>query len=304
MQPITFYLKHPRVLGDLFLIYCCRWLPDRLFIKLRYRFLMGKSLNLTNPKTFSEKIQWLKLFDRRPEYTIMVDKVKAKKYVESIIGKEYIIPTLGVWEDPNEIDFNLLPNRFVIKCNHNSGKGMFICRDKSKIDEEKVKEELKKGLKENYYSFNREWPYKNVPRRILAEEFLEPISPTKDLIDYKFFCFNGEPKICQVISGRETQMSVDFFDKEWNHQPFHEPKFYPFANPTPKCPDHLEQMWDAARKLAVDKPFVRVDFYDVNGHVYFGEITFYPTGGMGGFDPESFDALFGQMIQLPISDVE
>lgn len=261
---------------------------------------MGKWPNLENPQSFSEKVQWLKLHDRRPEYTIMVDKVKVKEYVAKVLGEDYIIPTLGVWDDPDKIDFNLLPEKFVIKCNHNSGTGMFICKDKRTMDIRRVKAELRKGLKENYYCGGREWAYKDVPRKILAESFVEPASGIDDLPDYKFFCFNGEPKYCQVISGRNTKMSIDFFDKDWKHQPFHEPHNYPFASIEPQKPKDYELMWNAAKKLAKDKPFSRIDFYQARDKVLFGEITFFPTSGLGGFSPEEWDYKFGSMIKLPI----
>lgn len=260
---------------------------------------MGYQLNLKRPKSFSEKLQWLKLYDRRPEYTVMVDKVKAKEYVASILGDEYIIPTLGVWEDPDEIDFDKLPDRFVLKCNHNSGLGMYICKDKSKMSIEKVKNELRKGLEEDYFKQNREWPYKDVPRRILAEQYIDPDPDINDLLDYKFFCFNGEPKYCQVINRHNDNLHIDFFDYNWNHQPFHEPRVYPHAEIGPKKPCHYEQMWEAARKLANNKPFSRIDFYDTGNHVYFGEITFFPTSGFGGFEPQEWDLKFGSWIQLP-----
>ncbi len=259
---------------------------------------MGYRLNLKKTKTFSEKLQWLKLYDHKPEYTVMVDKVRAKEYVSSVLGDDYIIPTIGVWEDPDEIDFELLPDRFVLKCNHNSGLGMYICKDKSKIDIEKVKAGLCKGLRENYYKKSREWPYKNVPRRILAEQFIDP-APNTDLLDYKYFCFNGEPKYCQVINRHDDVLHIDFFDYNWNHQVFHEPREFPHAYPAPTKPSHYEQMWEAARKLAQNKPFSRIDFYDTEDRVYFGEITFFPTSGMGGFDPQEWDYIFGSWIVLP-----
>ena len=300
MRTLSYYLKNPKY----FFIYLLNksfgnWLSDRSFLKLKYWLVMDKRLNLDNPQTFSEKLQWLKLNDRRPEYTDMVDKVKAKEYVASVLGDEFIIPTLGVWEDPEKIDFDALPDRFVIKCNHNSGTGMYICKDKSKMDVERVKKELKKGLKSDYYLLGREWPYKNVARRILAEKFIDPAPNMTDLPDYKFFCFNGEPKFCQVISNRNTQMSIDFFDFEWKHQPFHEPHNYPFADTEPQKPKNYEKMWDAAARLAKGKPFSRIDFYDIGERVYFGEITFYPTSGMGGFDPDEWDVKFGEWIKLP-----
>ena len=173
MQSISFYLNHPKTVGNIILYRFCRWMPDKWYLKLKFRLWMGKKLDLKNPRTFSEKLQWLKLYDRRPEYTFMVDKVKVKEYVASLIGDKYIIPTLGVWESPDMIDFDSLPDRFVLKCNHNSGLGMYICKDKSKMNIEKVKEGLREGLKQNYYLGGREWPYKDVPRRILAETYLD-----------------------------------------------------------------------------------------------------------------------------------
>ena len=292
-------LKSLQGISWLVMFYCFRWLPDVLYLKGMYLSQMGRRLNLQDPRSFSEKMQWLKLYNQIPEYTILVDKIKAKDYVASVLGEEYIIPTLGVWDDPDSIDFDALPERFVIKCNHNSGTGMYICKDKSRMDVEKVKAGLRKGLRENYFRGNREWPYKNVPRRILAERYIDPDPQTNDLPDYKFFCFCGEPKYCQVISGREGKMCIDFFDKEWNHQPFHEPRNYPFSDNLPQRPVHLEQMWEFARRLATGKPFSRIDFYDVGDNVFFGEITFFPTSGMGGFDPEEFDVKLGEMIVLP-----
>lgn len=282
-----------------FVFHTSKLWSDKAYLQIMYRLKMGKKLNVDCPKSFSEKLQWLKLYNRKPEYTMMVDKVKVKDYVASVLGEEYIIPTLGVWDNPDNIDFEKLPDRFVIKCNHNSGLGMFICKDKSKMDIDKVKENLRKGLAQNYYMEYREWPYKDVPRRILAEKYIDPMPGKRDLPDYKFFCFDGEPKYCQVITGRETNMCIDFFDQDWNHQPFHEPRNYPFASPTPQKPDNYEMMWNAARKLSEGLPFSRIDFYDVGESVYFGEITFFPTNGMGGFDPDYYDNLIGDMITLP-----
>lgn len=273
-------------------------LPDELFLKIKFRQVTGKKLNLKNPQTFSEKIQWLKLYNRRPEYITMVDKYAVKDYVAGIIGKDYIIPTLGVWERAEDIEWDKLPDQFVLKCTHDSG-GVLICRDKSKFDKQSAVEKLRNGLRHDYYRGNREWPYKNVPRRIIAEKFISPDPNLNDLPDYKFFCFNGEPKYCQVITGRGVKMCIDFFDKDWNHQPFHEPKNYPFSEKEPSKPKNLDRMWDAASKLAEEKPFSRIDFYEVGENVYFGEITFFPTTGMGGFSPENYDLIVGQMIQLP-----
>lgn len=262
---------------------------------------MGKKLDLDNPRTFSEKLQWLKLYDRRPEYTTMVDKYAVKDYVAGIIGKEYIISTLGVWDKPENIEWDKLPNRFVLKTTHGGGSnGVVICKDKTSFDKEKAIKILKKNMRSDW-RIQMEWPYKNVPHRIIAEKYIEPAPETKDLPDYKFFCFNGEPKYCQVITGRNETMCIDFFDQEWNHQPFHEPKNYPFAAVEPQKPECYEQMWIMAEKLAKNKSFSRIDFYQVKGVIYFGEITFYPTGGIGGFDPEEWDNVFGGMLTLPQS---
>ena len=293
------YLIHkPRLILAVIWNYVGTISSDTTFLKVMFRLHMGKKLDLENPQTFSEKIQWLKLYDRNPEYTKMVDKYAVKDYVASVIGNEYIIPTIGVWNKAEDIDWDKLPNQFVLKCNHDSG-GLVICRDKNALDKEAAIKKLNKCLKRDYYKVWREWPYKNVPHRIIAEIYIEPESDINDLPDYKFFCFNGEPKYCQVITGRNKTMSIDFFDHDWNHQPFHEPKTYPFAEKEPKKPSQYNLMLDLARKLAKGKAFSRIDFYQVREQVLFGEITFYPTTGIGGFDPEKYDLVFGKMIQLP-----
>lgn len=275
-------------------------LPDKAFLKLKFRLRMGKKLNLKDPQTFSEKLQWLKLYDRRPEYTVMVDKVRAKEYVASKLGEEYIIPTLGVWDDPDKIDFDALPDRFVLKCNHNSGVGMYICKDKSKMDVEKVKANLRKGLKENYFILNREWPYKDVPRRILAEKFIDPVPGLNDLPDYKFFCFDGEVKGLFIATDRQNpneEVKFDFFDADFNHLPFRQG--HENANNTPQKPRNFELMKQAAAKLSKGIPQVRIDFYEVGDKVLFGELTFFHFSGMMPFRPEEWDKRFGDMLTLP-----
>lgn len=272
-------------------------LSDRFYIKIKYWLYLDKWPNLRNPQTFSEKIQWLKLYDRKPIYSTMVDKYKAKKYVASIIGDEYIIPTIGVWDNPKDIDFDTLPDRFVLKCNHNSGKGMCICKNKAELDFNKARKELCEGLKENYYLKCREWPYKNVKRRVIAEQYMEDHN-NKDLKDYKFFCFDGKPIYCQVISDRSSLMSIDFYDASWNHQPFHEPRVYPFSKNPQTIPVNYQKMLELAAVLSKGFRFLRVDFYEINNKIYFGELTFYPTSGLGGFDPNEYDNLFGDLIKL------
>lgn len=284
------------------------WMPDKPYLKLMFRAVTGKRLNLHNPKNFNEKLQWLKLYDRNPLYTVMVDKVKAKEYVASKIGDEYIIPTLGVWDNADEVDFDSLPSRFVIKCNHNSGKGMYICHDKSKIDETKVREELRRGLNENYFLHGREWPYKDVPRRIIAEQYLEDgnISDNTDsfvgnLRDYKFFCFNGEPRLCEVISDRAIDERIDFYDLEWN-------RIVGLIDDDVVCnsacdiprPQSFKNMCDCARILSANIPFSRIDFYDINGRAYWGEITFFPSSGFDSFKPDEWNRKVGDWLQLPL----
>ena len=261
---------------------------------------MGYWMDWNNPKTFCEKIQWLKIYDRHPEYTNMVDKVAAKEYVSGIIGKEYIIPTLAVYDSAEEIDFDKLPNQFVLKCTHDSG-GIVVCRDKSKLDYEATRRKLRRGLKRTYVIQNREYPYKNVPRRIIAEQYLEnTLSPTSALVDYKFYCFDGEPKYCQVIQDRDTHETIDFFDMEWRHQEF--VGLNPAAGPAAVCPQRpksFDVMKRIAHDLSQDKPFSRIDLYDINGKPYFGEITFFPASGMGMFTPKDWDEKLGKLIELP-----
>lgn len=269
---------------------------DELYLKIVYWLSMGKRLNLKNPKTFNEKLQWLKLYNRKPEYTIMVDKVKAKEYVAKIIGEEHIIPTLGVWDDPDEIDFDKLPEQFVLKCNHNSGLGMCICRDKSKLDIAKVKRELRKGLRQDYYMTNREWPYKNVPRKIMAEKFMQD-GNKPDLNDYKFFCMNGKPEVLFISSDRAKEVCFDYFDMDFNHLPMQQGG--PNYKGKIERPKHLEKMKELAAKLSEGIPQVRVDFYDMAGEVYFGEMTFFDSSGMAKFKPEEWDERLGKFIILP-----
>lgn len=276
----------------------CLW-PDKIYLKVAFRDQMGYPLDLKNPRTFSEKLQWLKLYNRDPRYTVMVDKVKAKEYVATIIGEEYIIPTLGVWEDPNDIDFGQLPDRFVLKCNHNSGLGMYICKDKSMLDVEIVREELCKGLRQDYFINNREWPYKNVPRRVFAEAYME--DEYGELRDYKWFCFNGKVKALFIATDRskgDHATRFDFFDENFNHLPF--TNGHPNADIMPDKPKMFDKMKELAAKLSMGIPHVRIDFYEVGDKVYFGEMTFFHWSGLMPYDPEEWDEIFGSWINLPV----
>lgn len=275
------------------------WLPDKQYLKLYYFGHMHKKLNLKNPKTFNEKLQWLKLYDRKPEYTMMVDKYEVKKYIAEQIGEEYVIPTLGVWDSPEDIDFDSLPEKFALKCNHNSGLGMYICKDKTKMNVEKVKKELWRGIKQNYYWSGREWPYKNVKPRIIAEQYMED-SETAELRDYKIFCFNGVAKAMFVATERQKsgeEVKFDFFDMDFKHLCLKQG--HPNADVCPVKPKLLDEMKRLAEKLSYNIPHVRVDFYEVNGRVYFGEFTFYHFSGVVPFNPEEWDYKFGEWIELP-----
>lgn len=273
-------------------------MPDDQYLKCMFRARMGRKLDLDNPQTFNEKLQWLKLYNRRPEYTMMVDKYLVRDYITKTIGEEYLIPLLGVWDDPDEIDFDALPNQFVLKCNHNSGLGMCICKDKSKLDVQKVKEELRKGLKQDYCLTGREWPYKNVKPCIICEQYMQDDSGKEELSDYKVLCFNGEPKLVEVHRGRfgggHTQ---DFYDTDWNKTVFNQPDV-PMSNEVMDKPVFADEMLELSRRLSAGIPHVRVDWYYTNGHLYFGELTFYDGSG---FDPfaDNQDAEIGSWLVLP-----
>lgn len=274
------------------------WLPDSIYLKLLFRFKMGKPLNLKNPKTFNEKLQWLKLYNRKPEYTTMVDKYAVKQYVANIIGEEHIILTLGVWDKFDDIDFSSLPDQFVLKTTHGGGGGgVVICRDKQTFDKAAAKQKLESSMKSDIYKSLREWPYKNVKKRIIAEKYMT--DSKGKLNDYKFFCFNGEPKFCQVIAGRETDnTTIDWYDLEWNLQNFQEPKQYAHSEKVHEKPSKFDDMVRFAKHLSSGKPFLRVDFYCINTQVFFGELTFFPTSGFGHFEPEEMAVTIGNYLEL------
>ena len=274
-------------------------LDDKTFLERKFRAQMGKELNLLNPITFNEKLQWLKLYDRRPEYTMLVDKYLVREYIAEKIGKQYLVPLIGIWDSPDEIDFNALPNQFVIKCNHNSGLGMYICSDKSQLNIKKVKKGLARGLKQDYYMTGREWPYKDIPRKILAEQFLK--SDAGGLTDYKIHCFNGVPKFILVCRDRfmESGLTEDFYTTEWEHMAVKRPNIPNATVPTSK-PEKLDEMLSLAKKLSKDIPFIRIDFYLVEGKIYFSELTFFPASGFEGYDLPEWDKTFGDWLSLPI----
>lgn len=280
-----------------FIKYILRLVPDRIYLSIIYRIKIKKRLNLKKPCGFNEKLQWLKLHDHRTEYIAMVDKYAAKDYAKKIIGEEYIVPTLGVWEKFNDIDFDMLPDEFVLKCTHDSG-GIVICKDKSKLDVTKAKEKIEKSLKRNFYWGYREWPYRFVQPRIIAEPLLKDIK-SEDLKDYKLMCFNGQMKCSFICSDRNTssKLKVTFFDKEWNVMPFE--RHYPKSKEKIEKPQNYELMIELAEKISKGYPFMRVDFYEVNGELFLGEITLYPGAGLEEFTPDKYDEILGSWIDLP-----
>lgn len=271
---------------------------DEKYLKHKFKLEMGYDLNLNHPQTFSEKLQWLKLHDHNPLYTIMVDKEKAKEYVANIIGSKYIIPTLGVWDKFEDIDFDKLPTQFVLKTTHDSG-GVFICKNKEDFDIHAARLKLEKSLKRNFYYQGREWPYKNVPPRIIAEPYLED-SQTKELRDYKFYCFNGDVDSVMVCVDRAIgDPKFYFFNEKWELLRINKRGKAAPKNFTLQKPAQMNKMFQLAANLSKSIPFVRVDLYYCNEQIYFGEMTFYPQSG---FDtntlPEEAKRR-GALIKLP-----
>lgn len=272
------------------------WIDDKTYLKIAYWCRFHKPLNLNEPKTFNEKLQWLKLYDRKPLYTKLVDKYEVKSYVSNLIGAKYIIPTLGVWENFDDIDFSILPNQFVIKCTHDSG-GLIICKDKSRLDLNKARAIITQCLKHSFFWGQREWPYKNVPPRIIAEKYMEDESGY-ELKDYKIFCFDGEPHFIEVDFGRFSEHKRNLYDAEWNLLDL-QIKFPKGHERVFDKPSNLDEMLGVARKLSKGIPHVRVDLYNINGQLYFGEMTFFHGTGMELFTPESWNRKFGELINLP-----
>lgn len=277
------------------------WLPDGAYLSLQFRSRMGRWPDLKNPLTFNEKIQWLKLHDRNPLYPTLVDKAAVKDWAAERIGREHIIPTLAVWDSPEDIDLSILPERFVLKCTHDSGSAV-LCTDRAAFDLKAARKKLGERLALDYGRRFREWPYSAVPRKILAEEFMDGdhFSPSGfGMTDYKFFCFGGKPELLFVATDRNTpgkETCFDFFDAEYNHIPVR--NGHPNAAAPPEKPEGFETMKALAAKLSEGLPFVRVDFYQAPGRVLFGEMTLYHWSGLRPFDPSSYDRIFGDMIKL------
>lgn len=276
--------------------------PDKLYLTLLFRLKMGYWMDWKHPKTYNEKLNWLKLYDRKPEYTTMVDKYAVKEYVANIIGREYIIPTLGVWDSPEEIDWDSLPQKFVLKTTHGGGNsGVIICKDKSTIDLKTVKKQLSRTMRQNIYKENCEWPYKNVNKKIIAEEYLED-SVTNELRDYKFFCFNGEAKYLYIATGRQkhSEPYFNFFDTDYNSLDFQQG--HPRSEDLLAKPLCFDEMKIIASKLSKGLTQVRIDLYEVNGKIYFGEMTLFHMAGISPFNPKEWDYIFGENIKLPFEN--
>lgn len=298
MRKIIKALKNPR-LAIIYLLNqkIFRLIPDKLYIKIKYLLCIGKKLDLNNPQGLNEKMQWLKLYDRNPLYTNLVDKYKVREYIKNAIGEEYLIPLLGVYDGYDEIDFNSLPKEFVLKPNHTSGD-IYICHDKDKIDHRKLEKDIKRWLKRKYYWIHREWPYKNVKPRIVCEKYMVD-HESGDMKDYKIECFNGKATGTYVCLQRESTegLAIDYYDINWNFIP----GGVDFRNSgilLPK-PKNFNKMIEIAEELSKDIPYVRIDLYEINGQVYFGELTFFPGAGFVPFKPDSFDDLLGSWLELP-----
>lgn len=291
-KPLVYFYKK-------YLLIMASVLPDKVYLKWRYKKLLGRKLNLEYPVLFQEKLHWLKLHDRKPVYHQMVDKYEAKKFIANQLGEDYIIPTLGVYNSFDEINFNELPNQFVLKCTFDSGS-YYICKDKSQLNIAEARQKLMTNWFHNYYIWSREWPYNGLEHRIIAEPLLVD-EEYPYLRDFKFYCFNGEPKIFYITSdkGGDLPTKQDFFDLEGNHLEIQD-KHYP-NNPQqcPTLPKNLDKMIEICRIFAKDTYHLRVDFYEVNGHLYCGEFTFYEAGGFNEFMPEKYNHILGDWIKLP-----
>lgn len=273
---------------------CLKFIPDDMYVKLYYKLKTGKSLNLKKPVLYNEKLQWLKLYDHNSLYTIMVDKYGMKEFVSQKVGEKYTIPTLGVWEKFDNIDFNQLPERFVLKCTHDQGS-VILC-NKNSLNFEKARKSLNYSTSVNYYNICREWPYKNVKPRIIAEPL---ITDGNDyLLDYKFFCFNGEPKFMYISSDLDSSPTTDFYDMSFKkiNMKMRDPN----SKEVMSKPFFFDEMKILAQKLSEGIPHLRVDFYFANNNIYVGELTFFPNAGFCKIEPKELEHTLGDWIKLPI----
>lgn len=304
------YLKHePLRIVDACVARMNAFLPDRVYLSLRYRCQVGSWIDWKCPRTFSEKIQWLKVYGYKPEYSKFIDKFAVKEIVANKIGWQYIIPTIGVWTNVDDIVWSDLPNKYVLKITDEGGSnGVYICDNSNFFRRDEVVKKISQIMnkKKRGKDIHREHPYEYIPRKIIAEKYIESNSlnhedDLPDLTDYKFYCFNGKPRYCQIIRNRRSKETIDFYDMEWNHMPF--VGLNPLAknglNPVSK-PKNLNVMIDVCEKLSKDFSFVRVDMYNVDGAIYFGELTFYPASGFGVFEPDEWNYKLGDLLKLPL----
>ena len=297
LDTIKLFVKNPdRIFTTLGSKGLLNWMPDNIYVYIYSSLSLGYSVNLKNPRTFNEKLQWLKLYDRKPIYTQMSDKYAVREFITEKIGEDYLIPLVGgPWNSVEEIDFDSLPEKFVLKTTHDSG-GVVICRDKANFDIDAAKTKLAKKMKKNYFYGNREWPYKGVVPRIIAEQYMEDKAETA-LMDLKFFCFNGEPKVMYMTKETVDDSIVDFFDMEFNHLDIRmEENFSEFP---PEKPANFDEMKNLAAVLSKDIPHLRVDFYSINQKTYFGELTFYHNSGTTHIYPLEWEKIWGDWIKLP-----
>lgn len=294
-RKIKIVFNNPKVLFIKLLHILSPMMGDKLYLKLLFPLHTGYQLDLKNPQTYNQKLQWLKLNYRKPIMTKMVDKFEAKDIVKKIVGEQYVVRNYGVWNTFDEIDFDSLPNQFVLKTTHDQG-GVVICKDKLSFDYNAAREKLNKHLETKHYFLSREWPYKNVPPRILAEEYLS--FGEEDLKDYKFFCFNGKVNALFIASERQSgnEVKFDFYDKDFNFLDIIQT--HPQSGKINNKPENFDEMILLAEKLSQKIPHVRVDFYNIKGYIYFGEFTFSHHGGLVPFHPENWDYKFGEWIDL------
>ena len=302
MQSLTYYLKNPKAILAGFVFHTNFFYPDSLYLRLMFWSQMGYKLNLKNPRTYSEKLQWIKLYDRNPFYTRLVDKIDVKYYIKERIGEEFIIKTLAIWNDVEDIQIDNLPNKFVLKTNCGGGSnGVIVCKDKNDFDIKEAKIKLKKSLNANIYKTHREWPYKNVKPRIFAEEYMVDESGC-ELKDYKFFCFGGKVKALFVATERyrgDHYVKFDYYDENFQHLDIRQSHLNS-DNPLVVPPKNFEKMKQISEKLSEGLKHVRVDLYNINGRIYFGEMTFFHYSGLMPFKPKKWDYIWGNWLDLGI----
>ena len=273
-----------------------KYVPTRIILPIYYEHHMHRKLNLKNPKTFSEKLQWLKIYYKDPIMTKLVDKIEVREYIKKTLGEEYLFPIIGIYDKFEDIDFNCLPQKFVMKCNHDSGSYV-ICANKDTFDIQNAKNKINEHLKQNYYYYWREWPYKNIKPKILVEEYMEDIS-SHDCTDYKFLCFEGKVDNVLVCSERQRGVKFHYFDKQWNFKKYNYEGLRETDDFSMPKPEKFDEMIEIAEKLAGDFPCIRVDLYYINHKIYFGELTFFPNAGFNADLLDETDYFFGEKIKL------